>query len=82
MIDLVPTQDVLKETALEGGVSRASVAINYNLLKGAAPTVGIRDPKHAEDLVRSLGWRLTLREVERIDAVCMEGKTTVLWPHG
>lgn len=81
MRDLVPTQDVLKEIAFERGVSQASVAINYNLLKGATPTVGIRDPKHAEDLVGALGWRLTLREVERIDAVSMEGKTTVLWQH-
>lgn len=82
MKDIEPTKNVLRDIAKARGKTTAAVALNYNISKGAVPTVGMRDPKQAEDNLGALGWRLTEEEVKRIDAVSLEGKATVLWQQG
>lgn len=77
-----PTQTVLREIAKAKGKAMSAVALNYNIIKGAVPTVGMRSPQQAEDNIGALGWRLTDEEVKRIDAVSLEGKPTVLWQQG
>ena len=38
--------------------------------------------EQVEKNAEAFGWRLTDAEVEQIDAVSFEGKTTVLWQQG
>ena len=80
--EIEKTLNVLRAIGDVRGKSPASIALNYNMVKGAVPTVGVRNLKHAEDVVAALGWRLNDEELEKIDAVSMEGKTTVTWPAG
>jgi len=82
MKDLEETIAVLEQIGRERGVSTAAVALNYNLSKGVAPVVGFRNPAQVEQNVQALGWRLSVEEVERIDAVSLEGKATALWQQG
>jgi len=82
MKDLEETISVLEEIGRERGVSTAAVALNYNLSKGVAPVVGFRNPAQVEQNVQALGWRLSVEEVKKIDAVSLEGKATALWQQG
>ncbi|KAK5117422.1 hypothetical protein LTR85_008807 [Meristemomyces frigidus] len=77
-----PTLEVQKEIAEKRGVSIASVALNYNLVHGIVPVVGIRKPEQAESNCQALGWRLSEEEISELDAVSFEGKTTSLWQQG
>jgi aryl-alcohol dehydrogenase-like predicted oxidoreductase len=77
-----PTLAVLRRIGAAHDVSPASVALNYNISKGAVPLVGIRNETHAKDAIAALGWRLSQEEVVEIDKVSMEGKSTVLWQQG
>ncbi len=82
MKDLEPTLEVLNEIARERRTNCSAVALNYNISKGAVPTVGIRSPGQAQQASADLGWRLSENEISRIDRVSMEGKSTVLWQQG
>jgi aryl-alcohol dehydrogenase-like predicted oxidoreductase len=82
MKDIEPTQNVLRDIAKARGVSMSAVALNYNMIKGAVPTVGMRSPDQARQNLEALGWRLSDEELVRIDKVSLEGKATVLWQHG
>lgn len=81
MKDLQPTIDVLQSIAEQRGVSTSAVALNYNLSKGVVPVVGFRSAGQVEQNLQCLGWRLSLEEMDRIDAVSLDGKTTKLWQH-
>jgi len=82
MKDLEPTLEVLRSIGQSHGKNPASVALNYNLIKGIVATVGIRNPLHAQDAIDAFGWRLSADELKRIDEVSMSGKTTKLWQQG
>jgi len=58
------------------------VALDYNLSKGVAPVVGFRSLNQVEQNVQALGWRLSVEEVEKIDAVSLEGKSTAFGEQG
>jgi aryl-alcohol dehydrogenase-like predicted oxidoreductase len=75
--DIKNTLKVLRSIGHARGKTPASIALNYNMVKGAIPTIGIRKLKHAEDVIAALGWRLSNEELRRIDLVSMVGKTTI-----
>lgn len=77
-----PTLDVQKRIAEKRGVSIAAVALNYNLIHGIVPVVGMRKPEQAETNCQALGWRLSDDEIAELDSVSFEGKTTALWQQG
>jgi aryl-alcohol dehydrogenase-like predicted oxidoreductase len=82
MKDIEKTKEVLSAIAKEKNIGQAAVALNYNIIKGAVPTVGIRNPTMAKENMEAFGWRLTNEEVQRIDNVSLEGKKTTLWQQG
>lgn len=82
MKEIEPTLDVQKRIAEKRGTSIASVALNYNLVHGICPVVGVRKPQQAEDNCAALGWRLSDEELAELDRVTFEGKTTGLWQQG
>lgn len=82
MGQLEGTLDVLRGIAESRAVSMSAVALNYNISKGVVPTVGIRKPEQAKENLGALGWRLSEAEMRRLDAVSLQGKTTVLWQQG
>ena len=82
MRDIEPTLEILKEIAQARDKSMSAVALNYNIVKGAVPTVGVRNPQQAKENADALGWRLTDAEIGRIDSVSLEGKKTRLWQQG
>jgi aryl-alcohol dehydrogenase-like predicted oxidoreductase len=77
-----PVLKVLGEIAAVRGVSVAAVTLNYNLVHGVAPVVGVRNAEHARSNAAALGWRLSDEEISRIDGVSSKGKTTKLWQQG
>jgi len=60
----------------------AAVALNYNLMHGIVPVVGVRKPEQAEQDTAALGWALSREEIAELDQVSFEGKTTALWQQG
>lgn len=47
----------------------ARVALNWLMCKGAVPIPGARNVKQAQDNAGSLGWRLSIDEVNRLDKI-------------
>ena len=82
MEDIESTKQVLGSIAQKYGVGTAAVALNYNIIKGAVPTVGLRNLEQASGNLQAFGWRLTNDEIQRIDSVSLEGKKTSLWQQG
>lgn len=77
-----PVLRVLGEIAEAREVSVAAVTLNYNMVHGIAPVVGVRNPEQAKSNAGAYGWRLSDEEIERIDEVSSQGKTTKLWQQG
>ena len=77
-----PTLDVLKKVAQGRGKTVAAVSLNYALVHGIVPVVGVRSQAQAKSNAQALGWRLSDDEIKEIDAVSYQGKTTVLWQQG
>ena len=73
---------VLGEIAAARNVSVAAVTLNYNMVHGIAPVVGVRKVEQAKSNAAAYGWRLSDEEISRIDAVSSQGKTTKLWQQG
>lgn len=82
MEDIDDTLKVLREIAAKRDKSVASVALNYNVSKGALPVVGIRNEQQAKDAVEALGWRLSDEEMTAIDKVSVLGNSTITWQQG
>jgi aryl-alcohol dehydrogenase-like predicted oxidoreductase len=82
MEEIEPTLQVVRDIAHKRGVPMSAVALNYNLSKGVQPVVAIRKPVQVEQNVQPLGWRLANEEMQRLDDVSIEGKTTKLWQQG
>jgi aryl-alcohol dehydrogenase-like predicted oxidoreductase len=78
MEEIEPTLQAVRDIAHKRGVPMSAVALNYNLSKGVQPVVGIRKPVQVEQNVQALAWRLTNEEMQRLDDVSIEGKTTKL----
>ncbi|KAK3329154.1 NADP-dependent oxidoreductase domain-containing protein [Apodospora peruviana] len=72
MDDIEPTLETLRAIAQKLGKSMASVALNYNIRKGALPL----------DAVDALEWRLAPEEMVEIDKVSVVGRITSLWQQG
>lgn len=79
MRDIEPVLEVLGDIARARGTSMSAIAPNYNIIKGAVPTVGLPSPEQAQQNVGALGWRLSDDEIRKIDSVSLEGKATRLW---
>lgn len=62
--------------------SMAAVALNYNLVRGITPVVGVRKIEQAEQDCQALGWRLSDEEIRAIDEVSVKGKTSKSWQQG
>jgi len=82
MKDIEPTLDVLRQVASTHGVTPSAAALNYCMIKGVIPLVGVRSAEQVEENAKALGWRLSKDEVAKIDSVSMEGKTTYMWQRG
>jgi aryl-alcohol dehydrogenase-like predicted oxidoreductase len=82
MKDIEPVLEVLRTIAERRNVPISAVTLNYNLSKGVVPVVGVRNVQQAEQNSQALGWRLTREEIQNIDAVSFEGKSTSLWQQG
>ena len=82
MKNLEPTVKVLDDIARTRQTSISSVALNYNISKGAIPVVGVRSTVQARQDMKAMGWRLTKEEIIEIDKVSIEGKLTKLWQQG
>ena len=52
-----------------GGKSKAQVALNWCICKGALPIPGAKNAKQAEENAGALGWKLTEEEVAKLDEV-------------
>jgi aryl-alcohol dehydrogenase-like predicted oxidoreductase len=82
MKEIEPTTDVLRRIAEAHGVTVAAVALNYNMVHGIVPVVGVRNAEQARSNAQALGWRLSDEEIREIDAVSFQGKETSLWQQG
>ena len=82
MEEIQPTLDVMGKIAEKRGVTIPAVGLNYNLVHGIVPVVGVRSVKQAEGNSEALGWRLSDEEIAELDKVSFEGKTTALWQQG
>ena len=52
-----------------GGKSKAQVALNWCICKGALPIPGAKNAAQAEENAGALGWKLTEEEVAKLDEV-------------
>jgi aryl-alcohol dehydrogenase-like predicted oxidoreductase len=52
-----------------GGKSKAQVALNWCICKGALPIPGAKNARQAEENAGALGWKLTEEEVAKLDEV-------------
>lgn len=77
-----PVLKVLGEIAEARKVTVAAVTLNYNMVHGIAPVVGVRNAEQARRNAAAYGWRLSDEEIEKIDRVSSQGKTTRLWQQG
>ena len=82
MNDIEPIQRALRTIARARNKSMTTIAINYNLLKGAVPTVGMRSLEQALANMEPLRWRVTEEEVMTLHHVGSEGKATLMWQQG
>ena len=82
MEEIEPTLDVLRAIAEERKKPVSAVALTYNISKGVIPVVGMRKASQVQENLEALGWRLSEEETKRLDAVCLEGKSTKLWQQG
>ena len=55
-----------------GGKTRAQVAINWTICKGALPIPGVKNAHQAEENAGALGWRLDAAEVAALDQASWE----------
>ena len=82
MKEIEPTLKAQKRIAEARGVTVAAVALNYNMVHGVVPVVGVRKPQQAESNLKALGWRLSEDEIAQLDQVTFNGETTSLWQQG
>lgn len=82
MSEFADALKVLRRIADKREISVAAVTLNYNLVHGVMPVVGVRKPEQAKSNTQAFGWRLTDEEIRDIDAVSKLGKTTALWQQG
>lgn len=82
METIEPTIEILQKVGEGTETSAASVALNWILVKGAVPLVGIRNRQQALEAIEALDWRLNDFYIKEIDEVSLEGKTTKLWQQG
>jgi aryl-alcohol dehydrogenase-like predicted oxidoreductase len=77
-----PVLKVLNEIAKARKVTVAAVTLNYNMVHGVTPVVGVRNAEQANSNASAYGWRLNDGEIEKLDAVSSQGKKTKLWQQG
>ena len=82
MEDIEPNIDLVRQITQRRKTSVALVALNYNLLRGITPIVGVRNVQQAEDNCQALGWRLSDEEITAIDDVSVRRRKTALWQQG
>ncbi len=67
------------------GRTPSQVALRWLVQKGAVPIPGAKNAKQARENAGGLGWALTPDEMDRIDAVALDGVRTLqsrVWQHG
>lgn len=64
---VAPLLRTMENIANERGTTVAQVALNYIICKGAIPIPGARTAAQYEDNMGALNWRLTRREVSRME---------------
>jgi pyridoxine 4-dehydrogenase len=66
---LQPIVDELVRIGKKEGKTPSAVANNWVICKGAIPIPTPKNSEQAEDLLQSLGWRLSDEDERRLDAV-------------
>ncbi|HMQ27270.1 MAG TPA: aldo/keto reductase [Acidimicrobiales bacterium] len=67
------------------GRTPSQVALRWLIQKGAVPIPGAKNARQATDNAGALGWALTPDEMARLDAVALDGTTSLkhrFWQHG
>ena len=67
------------------GRTPSQVALRWLIQKGAVPIPGAKNARQATDNAGALGWALTPDQVARLDAVALDGTTSLkhrFWQHG
>ena len=67
------------------GRTPSQVALRWLIQKGAVPIPGAKNARQAGDNAGALGWALTPDEMDRLDAVALDGTTSLkhrFWQHG
>ena len=67
------------------GRTPSQVALRWLVQKGAVPIPGAKNARQATDNAGALGWALTPDEVGRLDALALDGVTSLkhrFWQHG
>lgn len=66
--EAAPLLAELEEVAAQRGKTVAQVSINWCISKGTVPIPGARSIKQAQENLGAMGWRLSLGEIEALDA--------------
>ena len=67
------------------GRTPSQVALRWLIQKGAVPIPGAKNARQATDNAGALGWALTPDEMGRLDAIALDGTTSLkhrFWQHG
>uniref|UniRef100_A0A7S1XMV0 NADP-dependent oxidoreductase domain-containing protein n=3 Tax=Phaeomonas parva TaxID=124430 RepID=A0A7S1XMV0_9STRA len=58
-------------------VTPTQVSLNWVRAKGAVPLPGVKTEKHAKEVLESLKWSLTRKEVDRLDRVAQAARAAM-----
>ena len=62
-----PLLSALRHVAADRGKTVSQVALNWILCRGALPIPGVKSAEQARENAGAMGWRLTSRELERLE---------------
>jgi aryl-alcohol dehydrogenase-like predicted oxidoreductase len=64
LLRVQPLIDLMREIGQAyGEKTPVQIAVNWVICKGALPIPGVRNARQAQEILGSLGWRLTKEEV-------------------
>lgn len=86
MTEIDPLVSVLREIGeRHGGKTPGQVALNWIICKGAIPIPGAKNREQAEQNAGALGWQLSERDVQTLDAASTLRRPKLIhrvWQHG
>jgi aryl-alcohol dehydrogenase-like predicted oxidoreductase len=70
-LDLVPLREEIERLSKTHNCTMAQIAINWVRGHGAIPLIGCRSVKQLKDAEASLGWSLSIREIENLNELSL-----------